>query len=105
MSSSRQNCNVQDFKSFGVWCGNFFLCKLCAANHGSTEFWNVTELSEHIKDLYIPYINLQGSYGDRENNLHQNGGVCMFPDSRRKCERIYPDKIDSINVMFPGNRH
>ena len=42
----------------------------------------------------------QGSYGDREKNLHQNGGVRIFQDSHRKRERIYQGHIYIINVKL-----
>ena len=49
---------------------------------------------------YCYHIASQHSYGDREKNLHQNGGVRIFQGSHRKRERIYQGHIYIINVKL-----
>ena len=49
---------------------------------------------------FVYHIAWQNSYGDREKNLHQNGGVRIFQGSHQKRERIYQGHIYIINVKL-----
>merc|ERR1719319_2089499 len=49
---TEKSITAQEFKSFGIWMGSFFICKPCAAKSGSLEFITKNALEEHIQNIH-----------------------------------------------------